>query len=120
MKFAFFWLEIAGIWPNLAKSHQILPNLVEISLDLAKSGLFLQDLTGYFCSCGRVRVARVLEMQTRHSTRRCRFLRTETCCRLIGPSVWAGIRSVSGGLAEFSGSGRVWTTLLIGALQGVL
>ena len=58
MKSAFFWLEIAGIWPNLAKSHQILLNLVEILLDLAQIWLvfagfdriFLQLRSGSSCS----------------------------------------------------------------------
>ena len=74
--------------------------------------MFLQDLAGYYCSSGRVRVARVLEMQTRHSTRQCRFLRTKTHRRPTGPSVWVGIGLASGGLAGLSGFDQVWTALL--------
>ena len=54
LKSAFFWLEIAGIQPNLAKSLQIQPDLVEISLDLACfvgfGWIFLQLRLGSGCS----------------------------------------------------------------------
>lgn len=101
-------LEIAGIgriWLNPTRSSRIWSRSRRIRLDFAGFGrIFLYN-------SGRVRVARVLEKQTRHSTRRCRFLRTETRRRPTGPSIRAGIGSASGGLAGLSGSDRVWTAL---------
>ena len=112
----FFWnLKIftknCWNWADLAKSHQIQPDLVEISPDLIKSGLILQVWSDFLYNSNRVRVARVLEKQTHHSTRRCRFLRTKTRRRSIGLSVWAGIGSPLGGLARLSGFDRVCISL---------
>ena len=60
-----FSLKISWIFLDLAKSQQIQPNLVEISPDLA---CFYRIWPDFFYSFGRVWVAWVLEMQTRHST----------------------------------------------------
>ena len=97
-------LKIVGIWLNTTKSSWI-------QVVYARFGHL-------FYSFGRVQVARVLEMQTRHSTRWCRFLRTKTRCRLIGPSVQARIGLVSGGFAKLSGSNRVWTALVVVVING--
>ena len=65
-----------------------MPDLVEILLDLA---CFCKIWLDFLYNFDRVWVAWVLEMQTRHLTCQCRFLRMETCCRLTRPLVLAGI-----------------------------
>ena len=115
LKYAFFFFaRNCWVWPDLAKSHQIQPDLVEISLDLVEISpdlaCFCRIWSDFF-QLRSVRVARVLEMRTRHSTRRCRFLRTETRRRPTGPSVRAKIGLSSGGLAGLSGFGWAWTAL---------
>ena len=57
----FFW-----IWLNPTRASRIWS-------DLAWFVLYLQDLARFFCSSDWVLIARVLEMQTRHSTCQCRF-----------------------------------------------
>ena len=98
-----FLLKMAGIWLDLAKSHQIQSNLA----------CFCRIWSYFLYSSSRVRIARVLEKQTHHLTRQCRFLRTETLRRPTRPSVRVGIRSMSSGLAWLPGFNRVQTALIV-------
>ena len=79
-----FSLKFAMIRPDLAKSHQIRSRSHRIDRDLAKSSQIWPD---FVYNSSRVQVAHVLEKETRHSTHRCQFLKTESRCRLTGPSV---------------------------------
>ena len=104
-----FSLKIAGIgriWLNPTKSSRTGWDLARSGRNLGGSGLILQVWPDFLYNSGRVWVAPVLEKQTCHSTRRCRFLRTETRRRPIEPSarpesgrrraVWPGYRTPVG------------------------
>ena len=73
------------------KTAQFLPessNFIKSCWDLFETSLILLD---FLYSFGWVRVARVLEKQTCHSTRQHQFLELETHRQLIGASVRTGI-----------------------------
>ena len=105
--------ETRNSYRNLENSHKKTGFFLKFAFFFARNCWVWPDLARFFCSFGQVRVAQVLEMWTRHSTCRCRFLRTETCCRPTGPSVRAGIGLSSGGLAGLSGFGWVWIALVL-------
>ena len=116
LKYAFFFLlEIVGfgqIWLNPTRYSRIWSRSLQIWSRSHRIWLVFAGFSRIFLQLRSVRVARVLEMRIRHSTPRCRFLRTETHRRPTGPSVWAEIKLSSGGLTGLSGSSRVWTALI--------